>query len=603
MRFFLLSLLFLFFENSLFSSQFTLKGWEYETKLSHQGHPITADDIYFLKTAVLNGKIFLFYKNHDSLMALQFENNKVAAVREIQKIDKFTLPVIKANSNILSILFYLNGYYQLMMGESGQLDKMRTIYSFPYPMNYNSDLFVQNHDIVISLPVIINEKPAIKIKALEKKQGNYTSRDWDISAPDERDKGIFFFRMFKENDKYFSYFIKRFYDSSLKQIRDSLCYFQTSDFSQIKNAKPNLLIPFGWSDHPPDILSYQGNITILISRKRDSAYLLRLLSDKNKIEYPISQEYINAYSPVYLFENGILDLFYLGNLGGKSQIYHRKIDLNRIDQIDSLSSDFSNIAATKPDNNVYALSLCKKGSESYIFYICSNDGAIYYSKTDRSVQGLQIEKELKIENNEEYYDFAWKIPDDPSGISGYSYIIDDKPDTLPVIVNLSAQERFVSTKHLKKEGDYFLHIKVIDGIGNSGPVEHIVFSTGKVSEKTIFARINESTSQSKINKAIEFINSELSLSNDYEKGSYLALLNYYKEVEKNIMEKNYSLARKNLNRCILIDPFRMETALYLQLIKKEEENPFYKYQMLLNIFLFLALILLLSLLYGVFAKL
>ena len=69
--------------------------------------------------------------------------------------------------------------------------------------------------------------------------------------------------------------------------------------------------------------------------------------------------------------------------------------------------------------------------------------------------------------------FEWQPPADPNGVLGYSYVVDQKPETLP-------DEKIVTREprcHLKnlKPGAWVFHVRACDGAGNWGPATHLPF--------------------------------------------------------------------------------------------------------------------------------
>ncbi|HHX41459.1 MAG TPA: fibronectin type III domain-containing protein, partial [Armatimonadetes bacterium] len=67
--------------------------------------------------------------------------------------------------------------------------------------------------------------------------------------------------------------------------------------------------------------------------------------------------------------------------------------------------------------------------------------------------------------------FEWQPPADPNGVLGYSYVVDQKPETLP-------DEKIVTREprcHLKnlKPGAWVFHVRACDGAGNWGPATHL----------------------------------------------------------------------------------------------------------------------------------
>ena len=63
----------------------------------------------------------------------------------------------------------------------------------------------------------------------------------------------------------------------------------------------------------------------------------------------------------------------------------------------------------------------------------------------------------------------WRATD-PTGIRGYSYVLDQEPDTVPGEV-IKTAERSEKMEKLKK-GRWYFHIRACDGAGNWGPSAH-----------------------------------------------------------------------------------------------------------------------------------
>ena len=66
--------------------------------------------------------------------------------------------------------------------------------------------------------------------------------------------------------------------------------------------------------------------------------------------------------------------------------------------------------------------------------------------------------------------FKWKEPYDISGISGYAYLMDKNPDSIPDIENLPSNFSGKNFENLEN-GIYYLHLRAIDKVGNFSPVK------------------------------------------------------------------------------------------------------------------------------------
>ena len=75
--------------------------------------------------------------------------------------------------------------------------------------------------------------------------------------------------------------------------------------------------------------------------------------------------------------------------------------------------------------------------------------------------------------------FNWSEPDDPSGIAGYSFVLDQTADTTP-------DETIDTTECTKSytdvaDGIWYFHVRAVDGAGNWGPADHY-----RVKIRTVF---------------------------------------------------------------------------------------------------------------------
>jgi hypothetical protein len=69
--------------------------------------------------------------------------------------------------------------------------------------------------------------------------------------------------------------------------------------------------------------------------------------------------------------------------------------------------------------------------------------------------------------------FEWRAPEDENGISGYSFVLDQKPGTLP-------QEKVLTTQTHRefkdlKPGTWYFHLRARDGAGNWSAASHVKF--------------------------------------------------------------------------------------------------------------------------------
>ncbi len=207
---------------------------------------------------------------------------------------------------------------------------------------------------------------------------------------------------------------------------------------------------------------------------------------------------------------------------------------------------------------------------------------------------MAVRQERRIEDGMIRPRFFWNEPDDPSGIAGYAVRVDGNPDTVPVVVNQGPGERSWDSRGLKA-GEYHFHVRAVDNRGNAGPVTHVPFRVGAEMFRGFLALQNRPLSR--VEETLRLLEDELALSNDYRKAEYAALLGYYRNAEREMDNHDIPMAVNWVSRAVLIDPGKLETALFLTLAEKRKADFWRRYDIAIVIAIYLTVILVLSVFY------
>ena len=142
-----------------------------------------------------------------------------------------------------------------------------------------------------------------------------------------------------------------------------------------------------------------------------------------------------------------------------------------------------------------------------------------------------------------------KDPYDASGIKGYAYIIDNQPDTIPEIENLSANFNGKSFENLNN-GIHYFHLSAIDNANNYSKIKHYkIMINASAPESPLISSLTHQEFIPTDNKSPKF--SWKMKDNRPVKGySYLLTQNENLIPKKKINTKKTSMQFKNLKESL-----------------------------------------------------
>ncbi|MEK6793843.1 MAG: hypothetical protein AABZ39_03650 [Spirochaetota bacterium] len=594
-------------------SLFRLSGWEYEKPVLYSGSPKKVADPSFLAAMELNKRPYLFFLDGGRLQFAGFANGALRDVRTIAAVERLCVPVIRTDGQRLYALVYAAGAFSLY-----RLDekKVELVLTRKHPNNFNADFFLLQKDIILVLAEVTSGIHTAQMISYDKDTG--AESGVVPMPPVSADyKGVFFPNIVTADDAYFVAYLVRRYDEKAHQLNDTAVLLKTKDVRTLDSERPLAIVPVGMNDHSPRYFVHDNEHYFILSRKRESYYMLKLLPLDLAIEYDLSTKFRHAVNPVFSARDGRLELFYLSRSGERAEIDHRVIDLSRIHEPGYFSYISTNRRAT--DESVAIQSFAAVwGAERYLFFLAG--GYLFWSGADTSVLLPPIKAVERVHPDRKIAaDFSWEPPDDPAGIEGYAYAVSAERDAVPAFMNLSANERFFSSVN-GTNGNYYFHLRAIDSLGNASDTVHIPFRIATAASARMTATVlTQMTAPRPLSASITIPRIAEPITNtaavirapetntravrtwavlkrsgpsamteegyiDAQIADFLAL------VEKALKKRDYFLARYYLDRMAIIAPERIETHLIGQVIRRAEQDIFFRHDALIAVGVFLFII-------------
>ena len=366
-------------------------------------------------------------------------------------------------------------------------------------------------------------------------------------------------------------------------MHDSIYKIQTANLLKINDQNYTKIDTSGFINHPPQVISYKNNDYLIYPSKKKYIYDISLMAFKYNIEYPVDQNYISSYHPLYFQNKSLLDLFFISFNSKSSYISYKPVQINQIENLRSFNLETKPSRATSLNYQVQNFTKSKLNQMRYLFFKVKEDSQIYFTKTDDEATAPSVR--LLVPKNSKsqriFPEIAWDLPDDPSGIIGYGYVIDQRPSTTPSIINLPENERMITTRFLDV-GNYFFHIVAVDSLNNVSEVTHTPFA---VEDRDNAVGFN-------IKKI--FVEEELTQLDISDEMAYPTYKEYIEKAHALIVKNKYHLARNYINLASIINPSRIESYVMLQLIDRHETKWTNKYKMHMSALIFILTILLLT---------
>ena len=550
---------------------FSLNGWEYARPLKLPALSVQREP--FIHAWARRDRIHLLYTHRGKLMSAVYRGKDVSAPREVVPVAPYTVPVIKEKDGELYLMVYDGTQFRVL--RYSREAETKSLISLKHDNPFNYDLFVTDNQLILALPRMVrgekskrrrDMKHLIELRLYNRQGEPAHPKPIPFPEPAANERGMFFPRLMRRQGLYRIFYVVR--RQIKRRLVDSIYYLQTPDLRRLPSLTPNRdKIPNAISDHPPRYIHRRGKTYILLTRKVNARYNLKILRLGTMTEYSISKPYVHSYKPEVLRTGNTVDVFFTVNNRDRYQLGHRAFQLDEL--ADLRDSDISPMTiVTAKNRTVRTYSAARLAAVKYLFFIEQKSRQIYISQTDISVPRLRLRQTVKTDYQKakRYIEFSWSEPDDPSGIRGYIYTINIESRSVPDGGRLERAETVLTTEYLNP-GAYYLHIRAIDGRGNLGPIEHVPFFIRKVERRR---RANRGTSPRAIPAPSPPAVADI--------GSYSAFHHYIEYAQVQIGRGNLVLARRALNLSALVLPDRMETYFLLQEIARRENRFWQKYR-------------------------
>ncbi len=116
-------------------------------------------------------------------------------------------------------------------------------------------------------------------------------------------------------------------------------------------------------------------------------------------------------------------------------------------------------------------------SSSYVDLYYLAGGVLYRQHVDTEAEKLIISSRTHPERkavSRNSASFSWKLPNDPSGVQGYAFLVDKSAGTNPDLYNLPGTKTGLSIDYMEP-GVYYLHLRYMDKAGNESETSHYNF--------------------------------------------------------------------------------------------------------------------------------
>lgn len=252
-------------------------------------------------------------------------------------------------------------------------------------------------------------------------------------------------------------------------LTDELFYIESKNQGK-SFSTPLQITKNNYNDFSP-VLFAVNDTPELVWQSNEAENWQIVYSPDFKEEIKLSEVASNKYQPVAIYgqKTGRI-IAWLDQRQNPAQIFAKFIDL-KADVPMSKEHQVSNLApgCNNPDMILF------QGVPN-LLYMCN--GNLYLQKTDMETSPLKIYSPTHPSGTITTLTDAkimWTIGNEPSGVDGYAYLLDQRSDSKPDFYNLDGEASSVTKKGLAG-GNYYFHIRYKDKAGNESPVYNYSFS-------------------------------------------------------------------------------------------------------------------------------
>jgi len=300
------------------------------------------------------------------------------------------------------------------------------------------------------------------------KDGVFRDVDFVVSNVKSVGRGAFFPSILFRNGDIHIVYQSRQTDS----FTDELYYIKSSNLGA-SFTPPLRITENNYNDFSPALFGVEGvgkNIELVWQANQGNRWQVYYSPDLKSTQL-ISSSLANSYQPTMGFSPAT---------GKAIAWYDQRVDPGQV------YARFLEMGGEMPLSQEHRVTLVKDGAMNPrfaqignslgLFFISNNN--LYLKKVDMETSPILISSPTHMRDVVSMLGnitLNWKIEDEPSGIAGYAYLLDNRSDSNPDFYNLGGDSGSLFKKGLQG-GNYFFHLKYKDRAGNESRVYHYPFS-------------------------------------------------------------------------------------------------------------------------------
>ncbi len=261
------------------------------------------------------------------------------------------------------------------------------------------------------------------------------------------------------------------WQSKERNFKDNLYFIKSHDYGDSWSGVDKITTGL-FNNQAPDFVIAKDTIFLAYMNNRKKSWGIELLKgfnygDRWSSPRQVSLTNVNCYSPSIVVSQGneILVTWHDSREKG-NRIFYRKLPM-----MGGLTKSVEKKLSFKKRAGKHPVTV-KSGENVLVFW--EEAGRVVVNRADISVLSPVVVSPTHPQRSwsrSKDATVTWTKPQDESGISGYAILVDDKPDTQPVIQNYRYDQTTSNLKGLK-DGITYFHIRAIDGAGNMSRTVH-----------------------------------------------------------------------------------------------------------------------------------
>ncbi|MDH4200873.1 MAG: hypothetical protein OEV66_10915 [Spirochaetia bacterium] len=269
-------------------------------------------------------------------------------------------------------------------------------------------------------------------------------------------------------------------------LTDELFYIKSTNLGSTFST-PERITKNSNNDFSPSLYANPQKKAELVWQSNEKENWQIYYSPDLKKQQKVSNSLSNTYQPSIAYSSNTGRVIaWLDERVNPSQIFSKFIDLNEDDTPFAREHQVTGLAG-----GAVGPLLLNLGDNIFLFFVNNNN--LYRIRADRETSPIEIYSSTHPQNTVSVQTdviLNWRIFSEPSGINGYAYLLDSRPDSAPDFYNLNGNANSITKKGLPG-GNYYFHLRYKDKAGNESPVYTYAFSIDTANP--VLAEIKSST--------------------------------------------------------------------------------------------------------------